>query len=93
MGISIRFIIAMVLGIVGLASCGGPSGPSGPYVHEVRGDFVSVVWPTANQEVAHQARAVAADYCHQTNRDAVFLNVTTLEGDLSERRLAWYRCR
>jgi len=90
MGTSIRFIITMVLGIIGLASCGGPSGP---YVHEVEGDFVSIVWPTANQEVAHQARAVAADYCHQTNRDAVFLNVTTLEGDLSERRLAWYRCR
>jgi len=39
-----------------------------PYVREVRGDFVSVVWPWADAEVARRARAVAESHCQQSDR-------------------------
>jgi hypothetical protein len=66
--------------------------PNEPYVREVRGDFVSVVWPWANADIARRARAVAENHCQQFDRLVVFLNVTRFEDNGSARRLAWYRC-
>ncbi len=86
-----RFGLALALLAFAASACAAYDSNE-PYVREVRGDFVSVVWPWADAEIARRARAVAESQCQQSDRQVVFLNVTRFEDNGSARRLAWYRC-